>query len=239
MNADRTGQEDPAAQASTARSARHAKPSKPPKLLDLPVRDYLGALASSAAAPGGGSAAALAGALGASLVEMVAQLTVGREEFKDIEHEVRALLGDVESLRLRLADLVDADAAAYAGYAGARRLPRTTPEERRARRAALQAALRDSTAVPLELAEACADLLRLAHQAAVAGNLTVISDAAVGALLADAALRSAEVNVACNLKAVRDQAFAAAARKRLAATVARAAGLPEAVAAEVRRRLES
>src|ERR687884_179695 len=111
---------------------------------DLSVREFGERLASNAPTPGGGSAAALGGALGAGLVSMVCNFTVGREKYADVEEEMQAVLRRSEELRLELEQAVDDDVAAYGGYSRASKLPRETDEEQRARTAALDAALRES-----------------------------------------------------------------------------------------------
>jgi formiminotetrahydrofolate cyclodeaminase len=116
---------------------------------------------------------------------------------------------------------VEEDVAAYGGYGEASKLPRETDEEQRARAAALDAALRESTLVPLGVAERCAELLELAVRAAELGNRFLISDAAVGAELAAAGRASAELNVRLNLGGIDDAEFAGACRQRLDAIAER------------------
>lgn len=188
------------------------------------VHEFSEQLASSQPTPGGGSAAALAGALGAGLVSMVCNFTVGREKYADVDEEMRAVLARSEELRGELERAVEDDVAAYGGYAEAQRMPRDTDDEQRARADALDAALRASTLVPLEVAERCAELLELALRAAELGNRFLISDAAVGAELAAAARSSAELNVRLNLGGVGDEDFARGVSERLAAAEERAGG---------------
>ncbi len=171
------------------------------------VREFLDGLASNAPTPGGGSAAALAGALGAGLVSMVCQFTVGREKYADVDADVRRVLERAEELRAELQRAVDEDIAAYGGYARASGMPRETDDEKRERDAALQGALRESTEVPMRVAEWCAEVQELALEAAEKGNVYLISDAAVGAELAAAAGISAELNVRLNAGGLEDQGF--------------------------------
>src|SRR2546423_1539138 len=184
---------------------------------EVSVREFSEQLASKAPTPGGGSAAALAGALGAGLVSMVCNFTVGREKYADVEDEMQGVLRRSEELRGELERAVEDDVAAYGGYSEAQRMPRETDDERRAREAALDAALRASTVVPLEVAERCAELLELAVRAAELGNRFLISDAAVGARLAAAARRSAELNAPVNPGRAGRQEFARAVQDRLPA----------------------
>jgi methenyltetrahydrofolate cyclohydrolase len=207
-------------------------------LLDSPGRDLLDQLAAKQPTPGGGSVAALTGALGAGLVSMVGQYTAGREQYADVEQHVQRILARSEELRARLGELVDADVAAYGSYAAAQAMPRESDDEKQARKAAQQRALEESTAVPLDVAEACVELLELAVEAAQVGNVYLISDAAVGARLADAARASAMLNVEMNLGGIEDEAKAAAFRDRAAAVLddSSAAALAEKATATVRER---
>lgn len=191
---------------------------------DLSVREFGERLASAAPTPGGGSAAALGGALGAGLVSMVCNFTVGREKYADVEEEMQAVLRRSEELRVELEQAVEDDVAAYGGYSEASKLPRETDEEQRARDAALDAALRESTLVPLGVAERCAELLELALRAAELGNRFLISDAAVGAELAAAARASAELNVRLNVGGISDPGFASGVGARLEAVRERVGG---------------
>jgi len=189
---------------------------------DLSVEDFSQQLAAGQPTPGGGSAAALVGALGAGLVSMVCNYTVGREKYADVE--MRGVLARTEELRAQLGRAVEEDVAAYGSYADAQTLPRETDEEKAARDAALDAALRESTLVPLAVAERSAEVLELAVRAAELGNRFLISDAAVGAELAGAARASAELNVRLNLGGIEDEEFARACRDRLEAVAERVRG---------------
>jgi methenyltetrahydrofolate cyclohydrolase len=170
----------------------------------MSVRELLDALASDAPAPGGGAAAALAGALGAALVQMTANLTLGRPRLADVQEQARSIEAEAGELRARLQALAEADAEAYAAVSAAYRLPRDTEEQRRARSSAIQAALAKAAGVPLEVADACAAVLRVCQAAAPLLNAAVISDVMVGAHLAHAGLESAAVNVEVNLASMTD-----------------------------------
>ena len=193
-------------------------------VLDLAVHDFSAQLAAKQPTPGGGSAAALVGALGAGLVSMVCQYTVGRERYADVEEAAQRVLVRAEELRVELEQAVEADVAAYGSYSRAQSMPRETDAEQGARNAALQMALRESTSVPLGVAERCTELLELAVEAAEIGNPFLISDAAVGAELAAAARASAELNVRLNVGGLEDEAFADESRARLQAMDARVGG---------------
>jgi formiminotetrahydrofolate cyclodeaminase len=190
----------------------------------LPVREFAEGLASKQPTPGGGSAAALGAVLGAGLVSMVCRYTVGRERYADVEDDMQRVLDRSEALRAELQQAVEDDVVAYGSYSRASSMPRESEGEQRERDAALQAALRESTEVPLGVAERCAELLELAVEAAEKGNQYLISDAAVGAELAAAARASAELNVRLNAGGLEDVEYARACQERLAAIEARVGG---------------
>jgi formiminotetrahydrofolate cyclodeaminase len=180
------------------------------KLTDKPVTNFLDELASNAPAPGGGSVAALSGALGAALISMVCNLTVGKKGYEDVQDDIHDLLTQSEALRKELADLLEADVEAYTGYSVAAKMPRSTDEEK-----AMQAALKVATDVPLRIAEAAVKVMDLCMPAAEKGNKWAVSDAGVAVLMAEASLRSAALNVLINLGSLKDQVFVAEKRGKL------------------------
>ncbi|MBI2864858.1 MAG: cyclodeaminase/cyclohydrolase family protein [Chloroflexi bacterium] len=204
---------------------------------DTTVRAFLDQLASNAPTPGGGSVAALTGALGAGLISMVCNLTIGKEKFKDVEADVKEILAQSERLRSRLMELIDADVAAYGKLSAAYKLPRATDEEKKARTAAIQTALLDATAVPVSIAEACSQVIDLCTPAADKGNVGAVSDVGVAVLLAEAGLRSADLNVMINLSAIKDQTFVANTRARVDILRAGKSELKEKLVKEVEAKL--
>lgn len=178
------------------------------KLTSKTLTEFLDALSSSAPAPGGGSVCALSGALGAALVSMVCNLTLGKKKYADVQDDIAALVVRSEALRLELAALLEADVQAFTGVSNAYKLPRGTQEEKAARSAAIQEALKGATVVPMQVAEACCQVLDLCTPAAEKGNVYAVSDAGVAALMAEAGLRSAALNIIININAIKDQAFA-------------------------------
>lgn len=166
---------------------------------------YLAALASSAPAPGGGSAAALVGAMAAALVSMVANLTVGRRKFAAVEPSVRAALGAAEHVRAQLLSLMEEDERVFRAAIAAYKLPHTTDEEQYRRTQAIQQAVRAAAQPPLAMAAASRRTLDLAGIVAKDGNPQLASDAGVAALLAEAALRASAINVRVNLAQLRDE----------------------------------
>ena len=179
----------------------------PDLFLDKPVNQFLDELASNAPVPGGGSTAALTGALAAALVSMVGNLTVGKKRYASVEEEVKALLDRSESLRRRLADLLESDTQVYGSLSKAYKMPRDTEEQKAARTAAIQAALKEAETVPMRIADACVEVLHLCAPMAEKGSRLAVSDAGVAALLAEAGLRSAALNVLINLAYIKDEEF--------------------------------
>ena len=133
------------------------------KLTDKPVTNFLDELASNAPAPGGGSVAAISGALGAALVSMVCNLTLGKKAYADVQDDIGDLLAQSEALRAELTGLLEADVAAYTGYSQAAKMPRDTDDEKAERAVVMQAALKVATDVPLSIAEAAAEVMDLCH----------------------------------------------------------------------------
>ena len=185
------------------------------KLVDKPVSHFLNELASNAPAPGGGSVAALSGALGAALVSMVCNLTLGKKGYEEVQDEIQDLLARAEALRQELTDLLEADVAAYTAYSQAAKLPRDTEEQKAARAEAMQSALKNATLVPLRIAEAAVKVMDLCMPVAEKGNKFAVSDAGVAVLMAEASLRSAALNALINLGTLKDQAFVAEKRQQL------------------------
>ncbi len=179
------------------------------------VREYAAKLASSAPAPGGGSAAALAGALGAALGEMVGNFTVGKEKFANVEEDVQRLLDVLEAQRNRLLDLTDEDAVVYEQVGRAYRMPRGADEEKTARRSAIQEALKAASEVPFGVCECCATVIGTLQELAEKGNPNLISDAGCAAKLALAALECGWLNVEINFASIKDEEFLARRRAEL------------------------
>jgi len=184
-------------------------------LAEKPISQFMDELASSAPAPGGGSVAALAGAMGAALVSMVCNLTVGKKKYADVEEEIKAILGQAESLRQELMGLLEEDVAAYTRVSEAMKMPRDTEEQKAIREEALEKALKEATKVPLRVAEACVKVMDLCRPVAEKGNINAVSDAGVAVVMAEAGLRSAALNVLINLGWIKDETFKKEAQAKL------------------------
>ncbi len=171
----------------------------PTQLTDLSLDAFLERLGSSDPVPGGGSASALAAAMGAALIAMVAELTIGRPAYAEHEETVRKLRFDALERGAELLDLAQQDADAYDLVVRARYMPKESEAERDARNAAISAATVAATRAPLRVAVVASEVLDLAERIAPIGNRNAASDAGVAALLAAAGLRGAVLNVRINL----------------------------------------
>ena len=175
---------------------------------DKSLQVFLDELASSAPTPGGGSGAAVMGAMGAALVSMVCNLTVGKKGYEEVEEDMKNVLRQAEELRTRLTDMIRADIEVFDRLMASYGMPKETDEEKAARSEEIQASTREATDVPLNCARACAEAIDLCRAAAEKGNLNVISDAGVAVVAAEAALKSAALNVYINVGNIKDKAFA-------------------------------
>ncbi len=173
-------------------------PRVPHPLQDRSLSDFADLLASAAPVPGGGSASAYVGAIGAALVGMVGRIGMKRRD------ELRELVEESDSLRRHFLRLVEDDSAAYERVAAAMRLPRSNDVERSARTEAVQAALLGASRVPLETAKIARRLLSLCERAVERAPSAAISDIGVGGLFAESALRGAALNVMINIAALQD-----------------------------------
>ncbi|MHB1355812.1 MAG: cyclodeaminase/cyclohydrolase family protein [Anaerolineae bacterium] len=197
------------------------------------VNEFLDALASKEPVPGGGSTAALGGSLAAALVSMVCNLTLGKEGYEAAQEKLAEVLLRSEALRRELPQLLDADMDVYGKVMATYRLPRKTEEQKQARQAAIQLALIEAAEVPLQIADRCAQVLKLALPAAELGNRWAISDAAAGALLAEASLRAALLNVYVNMASITDQDYVESLRSRVVALTQDSVAIKERVVAIV------
>ena len=202
----------------------------------LSFEDLVSALASDAPTPGGGTASALAGAMGAALAEMVAGLTLSKEKYADAHDVVRPIAGAARRTRDELLRLADKDSESYDRVLAARRLPKETEEERAERSQRISAANRHAAEVPLQTAREAARLLHHIPTLAAKGNPNAASDAGAAALLLAAAVEGALLNVAINLEGAGDPAFAEELRSESARLGKEAAATRDDVLSLVRAR---
>jgi methenyltetrahydrofolate cyclohydrolase len=172
-----------------------------------PLTALLEQFRSSAPTPGGGSAAALAGAIGASLFVMVASLPKPRASGDDELAQLRNIADDCTALARRLEVLIDRDSAAYDQVMAAYRLPKVTDEEKAARSTAIQAAMKGAIEIPLDVMRACATAIAHADALTRLANPNASSDVKVGVELLRAGLRGAQANVEINLGSVKDEGY--------------------------------
>ena len=186
-------------------------------LMTKSVQDFITELAADSAAPGGGSAAALAGCLGAALTKMVCNLSLDEAKFGAVLPEIEAIRTESGDLLAKLTRAVDEDAAAFNEVMAAYKLPKATDEEKIARLAAIQQSMKQAALLPLGVAGDCLAVLKLAGRILPIGNANAASDAAVSGLMAYAALQGAIYNVKINLGSIKDAGFCQKTREQIAA----------------------
>ena len=174
-------------------------------LIDKKVSNFLDELASNSPTPGGGSVAALAGALGAGLISMVGNLTVGKKKYEDVEEDIKKIISSSERLRYELSQLIEEDVKVFNNFMATYKMPKETEDEKKIRAEKIQESLIKAAKVPLKVAYKCLDILSLSKEVAEKGNINVVSDAGVAVLMAEAALESAILNVKINLRMIKDE----------------------------------
>ena len=192
------------------------------KLAELTTAGFVDLLASDAPAPGGGSAAALEGALGAALTAMVCSLTVGKKKYAEHEELARSVQAKANDLKGRFVDVMDRDTEAFNAVAAAFALPKGTEEEKAARSKAIQAALRGCIDTPMEMMELAAETLELTESLLGRFNDSAASDLGVAALSLRSAIQGAWLNVRINISSIKDQDLAERSRERGEALLAKA-----------------
>ena len=185
-------------------------------LADMPLKELIAELGSSSPAPGGGSVAALNGALSASLTSMVCRLTIGKERYASAQADMKAALAESKDLMEKMLALADRDAEAFNKVMGAFAMPKSNDDERAARSDALQGAYKGASEVPLETARGCLKAMELAKIALLKGNRNSATDAACAALCAEAGLKAAALNVRVNLSAIKGVEFTSTISAELA-----------------------
>jgi len=176
-------------------------------LSELTIKEFLEKIASDSPAPGGGSVAALSAALAASLTQMVANLTIGKKGFGDVECEMKAVAQDALRLKSDLIQSIDSDSNAYNDVMTAIKLPGNSEAERLHREEEIQRRLKHAALVPLAVAEYAIRVMELAGKTVAKGNKNAITDGAVGVMLAKTAVLSALYNVKINLRTIKDKTF--------------------------------
>ena len=202
-------------------------------LLEMKTTEFLESLSSSAPVPGGGGASAAVGAFVAALGMMVANLTVGKKKYADVEEEIIRVKNRLEELRDRLVEQVDEDARAFEPLAAAYGLPKGTEEEQAERSRVLEQALYDASIVPLEIMETILETMKLIQILGRKGSRLAVSDAGVGILFAEAALKGASLNVFINTKMMQNRGCAGKLNGRANEMIEEAEKLKKVVYGEV------
>lgn len=197
------------------------------KLAELKTAEFVDLLASDAPAPGGGSAAALEGALGAALTAMVCSLTVGKKKYADHQELVAQTQEKALNLKARFVDVMDRDTEAFNVVSAAFGMPKTTDEEKAARSAAIQEGLKGCTKTPFEMMELAVEALELTACVLGKSNDSAASDLGVSALSLRAAIQGAWLNVLINIGSLKDAALAEDYRRRGEALLERALPLAD------------
>ena len=182
---------------------------------DMTIQTFLDELASKASTPGGGGGAAVNGAIGAALISMVANFTIGKKGYEDVQEEFKSILSQSEDLRAKLTDAIKDDVDVFNRVMSAYGMPKETNDDKQIRTDSIQAALKEATDVPLTCAKLCRQVIDLSEPAAMKGNVNVISDAGVALLAGYAGLRSAALNVYINIGGIKDKEFADDRRQQL------------------------
>lgn len=201
------------------------------------VGKFLNDLASGSATPGGGSAAAVMGAMGAALVSMVCNVTIGKQGYEAVDADMKYVLAAAEKVRRRLTALMAEDIAAVDSLMAAYQLPKTSDVDKARRSAEIRISMRRATETPLKCARACAEVIGLSRRVSEHGYLGVLGDGGVGVLAGFAGLRSAALNVYINAPALKDRTFANQAISEIEQLVAAGTIESEAAYALMRNKL--
>lgn len=180
------------------------------EMMERTCSQFLAELASKAPTPGGGGTAALVGAAGVALSNMVGNLTTGKKKYAAVEEKIQALNAKAETLRKELEALVQEDAEAFAPLAAAYGLPKDTPEQAADKERVMETALTRAALVPIKIMQKCLEGITLAYSYAVDGSTMATSDAGCAAVLCKAALQAASLNVFVNTKLMTNREFATA-----------------------------
>jgi glutamate formiminotransferase / formiminotetrahydrofolate cyclodeaminase len=207
-----------------------------PQRADTQPPNFLDDLAAATPTPGGGSAAAHAGAMGAALVAMVARLTLGKKKYAAVEAQMNEILNQAERLRCELTAAVDEDSAAFKGVMAAFKLPKDTPEQEIVRAEEIESTNLRAAQVPLKVAQKSVSVMALAERAVALGNLNAISDGASASTMAHAALISAGYNVRINLMGLADKTAGETLLSQLHTLEGKAVKLEKSVQKSIRER---
>ena len=203
------------------------------KLAEMQVAQFVDVMASDAPAPGGGSASALEGAVGAALTAMVCALTIGKKKYADVQDLAAESQKKAEDLKARFVDVMDRDTEAFNAVSAVFAMPKDTDEQKAARKAAMQEALKGCTKTPFEMMQLACETLELTRSLVGRLNASAASDLGCSALSLRAAIQGAWLNVLINISGIADEAFAAEYRKNGEALLAKALPLADEIYEEI------
>lgn len=184
-------------------------------LKDMTIKEFIYETASDSPAPGGGSIAALSAASAAALIEMVANLTIGKKGYEQVEEEMKELKGVAGEYKERFVNYIDEDSDSFNKIMDAFKLPKSTEEEKKARTKVIQEGFKGAATVPLNVAKDAFKLLALAEKVIEKGNKNAVTDGAVAAMSARTAVHSALYNVKINLGSIKDEKFVNDTKKKI------------------------
>ena len=176
-------------------------------LKDLGLKEFIEQTASNEPVPGGGSIAALSGAISASLAEMVVNLTIGKKKYIEVEEEMKTIAGKLEKIRYDLLDMIDKDANSFDLVMKAFKLPKETDEDKVIRTQKIQEGLKVAALSPLEIARKSFEMMELCEAVVDKGNKNAVTDGMVAAMMARTSVLSAILNVRINLSSIKDEEF--------------------------------
>jgi len=177
------------------------------QVYEMTLNDFIEIAASKSHTPGGGNVSAVVATLGASMVAMVGNLTLANKKYEEHKDQAQGCVDRVMGMIAKLKDLTIKDMEAFDAYMGVFKMPKDTDEEKAARKQAMEDAAKRATLVPLEICKTCLDIVAEADALSKYGNLMAISDVGVGAMVAEAALRSCMLSVDINVPSIKDQDF--------------------------------
>lgn len=184
-------------------------------LKDMTIKEFIYETASDSPAPGGGSIAALSAASAAALIEMVANLTIGKKGYEEVEEEIKELKGVAAEYKEKFINYIDEDSDSFNKIMDAFKMPKNTEEEKKARTKVIQEGFKGAATVPLNVAKDAFELLALAEKVIEKGNQNAVTDGAVAAMSARTAVHSALYNVKINLGSIKDEEFVNTTKKKI------------------------
>ncbi len=201
------------------------------------LKKYLDDLASRKPAPGGGSAAALEAAIGAALISMAANFTIGNNKYKEFEGQAKEILRQSEKLRQKFMQLVDEDVKGYKKLGFAYKMPKKTAVDEKKRAEKMQEGLKQATVAPVDICKCAYEAIQLCRGLVQKGNVNLITDVAIASAMLHGAFGSALLNVEINLKSLKDEKFIAGVREILEPMEAETSAINEEISKEVQEKI--